>query len=352
MRRALVVVAVVAAAALTLWLTGGASSVTERIDAWRQRPRVLLGADTFETVTVTEGAMAPQTGPFDNEPGEDLALVDFNGIRILLPTTLGERQRLEFTGDVRSRWSDSSRLARIGGALVVVETGHGLDTPRVHDVDGTERWRYRPAADQPPTSFVPADLDGDGDGEFYATIASNLVRLDANGQEIWRAPLSSGRITATAPRTRRDSGWIVTESAGETVVWDETGRRLAAVTMKDARPLGVIDWPDGRYMLTGGAALRAVSLDGRVAFDWTVADMLIRQALPLVLQPGVPPSVALVAEGATNRRRLQIVSPEKMLEYDEILGAPTELLKARGADGMDRLFLRRAGVLALQRRAG
>src|SRR5512138_300996 len=133
MRRALVVVAVVAAAALTLWLTGGASSVTERIDAWRQRPRVLLGADTFETVTVTEGAMAPQTGPFDNEPGEDLALVDFNGIRILLPTTLGERQRLEFTGDVRSRWSDSSRLARIGGALVVVETGNGLDTPRVHD---------------------------------------------------------------------------------------------------------------------------------------------------------------------------------------------------------------------------
>jgi hypothetical protein len=353
MRRGLLIVVVVATAiGLTVGLTGGVSSVTDRIEGWRLRPRVLVGADAFDTVAVTEESMTPQTGPFESEPGDDLALVDFNGVRIVLPTTLGERERVEFTGDVRSRWSESSRLARIGGTLVVVDTGNGLDLPRVHDVDGTERWRYHPDADVPPTSFVPADLDGDGDVEFYATITGNLVRLDAKGQEVWRAPLSSGHITATAPRTRRDPGWIVTESSGQMVVWDDTGTRLAVLTMKDAHPLSVIDWPDGRYVLAGGPALRVVALDGRVVFEWTVTDMLVRQALPLALQAGAPPAVALVAESATNRRRLQIVSQERTLVYDEILGAPTELLKARAADGMDRLFLRRAGVLALQQRAG
>ena len=351
-RRPLLVLGAVLAAVLAVGLAGGFSAVARRVETFRLRPRVLTGAETFETVTVTEQAMDPQTGAFDTETGDDLALVDFTAVQLLLPTTFVERQRLELGGDVRKRWSESSRLTRVGDTLVVVDTGGGLDDVRVHDLDGTERWRYRPDTVAPPTSFVPADLDGDGEVEFYATIVSHVVRLDTAGREVWRAPFSSGRITATAPRTRRDPAWIVAEGQGEMVVWDDAGTRLAAVTMKDARPLGVIDWPDGRYVLAGGPALRVVALDGRVVFEWTVTDMLVRQALPLALQAGAPPAVALVAESATNRRRLQIVSQERTLVYDEILGAPTELLKARAADGMDRLFLRRAGVLALQQRAG
>ena len=344
-----------AAALLTVGLAGGGnvfSAVARRVEAFRLRPRVLIGAETFETVTVTEQALAPLTGPFDGEPGDDLALVDFNSIRLLLPTSLVERQRLDLGGDVRTRGSDASRLARISGALMVVDTGGGLNDARLHDLDGTERWRYRPDAGVPPTSLVPADLDGDGEAEFYATTTSYAVRLDAAGREVWRAPSSSSRITATAPRTRRDPAWIVAEGQGEMVVWDEAGTRLATVTMKDARPLGVIDWPDGRYVLAGGSALRAVALDGRVVFDWAVADMTVGQALPLSLEAGAPSAVALLAAGASDGWRLQIVSRDKTLIYDEILGAPTELLKARAADGVDRLFLRRAGLLALRRRTG
>jgi hypothetical protein len=347
--------AAAAAAVLAIGLAGGSrvvSAVARRVEVFRLRPRVLTGAETFETVTVTEQTLAPQTGAFDAEAGDDLALVDFTGVRLLPPTTLVERQRLELGGDVRTRWSDASRLVRLGGALVVVDTGGGLNDARLHDLDGTERWRYRSDAGVPPMSFVPADLDGDGEAEFYATTTSYAVRLDAAGREVWRAPSSSSRITATAPRTRRDPAWIVAERQGEMVVWDDAGTRLAAVTMKDARPLGVIDWPDGRYVLAGGSALRAVALDGRVVFDWAVADMRVGQALPLSLEAGAPSAVALLAAGASDGWRLQIVSRDKTLIYDEILGAPTELLKARPADGVDRLFLRRAGLLALRRRSG
>ena len=80
--------------------------------------------------------------------------------------------------------------------------------------------------------------------------------------------------------------------------------------------------------------------------------MTVGQALPLSLEAGAPSAVALLATGPSDGWRLQIVSRDKTLVYDEILGAPTELLKARPADGVDRLFLRRAGLLALRRRAG
>jgi hypothetical protein len=358
MRRRLPVLVLVLAGAVVLFgalgfVTRGLTFVTRRVEAWTLRPRVLAGGDSFETVTVTERASTRQTGEFDGEPGDDLAIVEYGTLQLLTPATLAERRRLELGGDLRSRWKPSFRLARLGGALVVVDTGGGLDETRVRDLDGTERWRYRPDTDIPATSLAPADLDADGDAEFYATITSNAVRLDANGQETWRAPFSVGRIVATAPRTHRDPAWVVAEGQGEMVVWDGSGARLAGLTMKDARPLAVIDWSDGRYVLAGGSAVRAIALDGRVAFEWTVPGMTVSGARPLSLAAGAPPAVALVASGPgeRNRWRLQIVSREGVLLYDERLDTAPELLTARGADGVDRLFLDRASLLALRKRS-
>jgi hypothetical protein len=357
MRRRLPLLALILAGAVGLFgalgfVTRGLSSVTQHIDAWTLRPRVLAGGDAFETINVTEAASTRQTGEFDGEPGDDLAIVEYDQLRLLTPATLAERGRLELGGDLRSRWKPSLRLARLGGTLVVVDTGGGLDETRVRDLDGTERWRYRPDTDVPATSLVPADLDADGNTEFYATITSHAVRLDADGQELWRAPFSVGRIVATAPRTRRHPAWIVAEGQGETVVWDSRGTRLASLTMKDARPLATVDWTDGRYVLAGGSAARAIALDGRVVFEWTVPGMTVSSARPLSLAAGTPPAVALVASGPgeRNRWRLQIVSRDGVLLYDERLDTAPELLTARGADGVDRLFLDRASLLALRQR--
>jgi hypothetical protein len=328
--------------------------ITRRVEAWRSRPRVLAGGDAFELALVSDDEATRQTGQFDGEPGDDLALVEFGSVRILTPATLAEQQRFDLAGDLRAPWTPSMRLARLGGSVVVVDTGGGLDNTRVRDLDGSERWRYRPQTDVPATSLIPADLDADGDTEFYATITSYAVRLDGAGQEVWRAPFSVGQIVATAPQTRRDPAWIVAQEQGRTVVWDSRGTRLGELTMKDAHPLGVIDRADGRFLLTGGGpAVRAVGLDGHVAFTWTVDGMTVASALPLSLDPGAPPAVALIANGGRSlmRWRLQVVSADATLLYDEILNTPTALLKARGADGVDRLFVDRAGLFALRRRA-
>ena len=331
----------------------GLDPVTRGIDGWRFRPRVLAGGDRFDTVTVTDRASSRLTGEFDGEPGADLAIVEYDTIRLLTPATLLEHGRLELDGEPRSQWKPSFRLARLGGALVVVDTGGGLDDAVVRNLDGAERWRYRFDEALPATSLEPADLDGDGDAEFYATTTGHAARLGGDGREVWRAPFSGGRIVATAPRTRRDPAWIVAEGQGETVVWDSDGTPLASLRMKDARPLATIDWPDGRYLLAGGPALRAIALDGRVVFEWRVPDVLVSAARPLSLEAAAPHHVALVASGPgeRDRWRLQIVSRDSALVYDERLDTPLELLTARGADGTDRLFLDRASLLALRTRA-
>jgi len=116
--------------------------------------------------------------------------------------------------------------------------------------------------------------------------------------------------------------------------------------------LGVLDRADGRFLLAGGSALRAVGLDGHVAFDWAIDGMQVIDAEPLSLQPGVAQAVALLASGPrpTTRWRLQIVSADRTLLYDELLDAPAELLRARGADRVDRLFLNGAGLFMLRPR--
>lgn len=313
--------------------------------------RLLAGGDTFEKVVVTDRATFRLAGEFDGEPGDELAVVDFEGVQLFTPATLAERLRLDLGGEIRTRWGPSSVLARAQGDLVIVDTGGGFQDTAVRDLDGTERWRYRPDADLPPTSLVPADLDGDG-VEFYATINSFLVRLDVSGQEVWRAPLRRGSIAATAPRTQRDPGWIVADSQGRMVVVDERGGRVAGVTMKDARPVSVLEWPDGRVVLTAGSAARAVRPDGTVAFEWEVPDMTVDDARPVSLDGG-PAAVALVAAGprGTNRWRVQIVTRERELLYDEIVDTPPRLITARGADGVDRLFLSGDSLIALRRRS-
>jgi hypothetical protein len=336
-------------------LTGkGFAAVSRRVEAWTLRPRVVAGSDAFETVTVTDRANVRLAGEFDGEPGGELAILEYGSVQLLTPATLATGERFELGGTVGgSHWTSASRLARLDGALVVVDTGGGLDETRVRSLDGTERWRYRPEDDVPAASLVPADLDADGDTEFYATITSHAVRLDASGQEVWRSPFSVGRIVATAPRTRRHPGWVVAEGQGDTVVWDDRGVRLATLTTKDARPLSTVDWPGGRYVLAGGSAVRAIGLDGLVAFEWVVDGMTVSSARAVAIEPGAPPVVALVAESPRDlgRWRLQLVSHDRALLYDEILDTPAALLTARGADGVDRLFIDRASLLALRRRA-
>src|SRR5688500_9720864 len=121
-RRPLVVFFIAASVVLAGALAyRGFDSATWLLDTWSLRPRVLTGGERFETVTVTERAGVRETGEFDGEPGDDLAIVEFDTLRLLTPATLLERQRRELGGGLRSQWKSSFQLARLGEQLLVVD---------------------------------------------------------------------------------------------------------------------------------------------------------------------------------------------------------------------------------------
>ena len=348
-----------AAAALGLTLLGLARPELFPTAVLRRRailarigaPRVVTGAEAFEEILVSTRPAWHVAGALDEGPGEVVAVVEHRGADLLDPADFHLRGRADFAPVRGGIWKGFSTLARLDGRLVVVQTGGGFSDVEVQELDGRVLWSYRPDPTLPPTALEPADLDGDGKIEFYASDQAATVRLDGAGHEVWRRPTRMAHLVAVAARTPASPAWVVAVEYGRlTRVWDENGQPLAEVP--DAAVLGVVDWPEARALVLWGTAARGIALDGKPLFDVPLGDFTVSQVLAVRLVPAGRPCLALV--GATprdvGRWRLLLVSSEREVIYDEILDRYVRLLKARRADGGETLFISGAGLRALRAR--
>lgn len=316
-------------------------------------PGVRIGNGTFITQPIEDGPGWRHTGDLDDRPGDELALVGTDAVRLLASDTLEPIRELPLDGEAR-RWNWFSQLARGEAGLVVVETGGGFQETRVRTLDGTELWRYHPDASLPPSALRPADLDADGRTEFYVATGDALVRLDGGGREVWRTPAVLHGLLDTVPRGSGVPPWIVGASDGQTVtIWNDAGHVLGTVALDGGRAIGAIEWPAPRGVLVAGDdGLRVVGLEGRTAWSWAVADMTVTGAAVVRFDPGGPPYLAVTAaaDRDTGRARLQIVTPDKRVVYDEVLASIPQLLTARTADGRIALFVNAGSLATLRRR--
>jgi hypothetical protein len=317
-------------------------------------PRIVHGASAFEQVPVSDRAAWYVAGALDEWPGEAIAVVDNRGADLLDPGDFRARRHVDFGNVHGGIWNWFSTLARLDGHLVVVQTGGGYSDVEVQEVDGRVLWSYRPDPDLPPTALKPADLDGDGELEFYASDHSATVRLDGAGREVWRRPTHMAHLVGVAGRTPASRAWVVAAESGRRVlIWDETGQLLAELPLaaRDA-VYGVVDWPEARALVMGGAAARGIALDGTPLFEIPLGDFYLSDVLAVQLTPGAPPHLALVGSAPRDvgRWRLLLVSSERELVYDEILDRYVRLLKARRADGGETLFVGGGGLRALRPR--
>ncbi len=312
---------------------------------------VRVGADTLTPQVLTADANWRQVADLDGRPGDEIAIVDRGIVRVLSPDTLVTLVTAPLWGDAR-RWNWFSRLTRVGGRLMIAETGGGFQETRVRALDGSIAWTYRPDAALPPAALVPADLDGDGDAEFVALTSDALVRLDGAGREVWRRTARLDALLTVLPHTRTHAAWIVAvDPAAAVRVWDEHGGAVATVPVGDARGLGAVEWQGSRDVLAVQEhVLRGLRLDGRVRWTWTVPDMAVVEAATVRVAPDGLEYLALVAAAPrdTRRWRLQVLGPDRRLVYDEVRDSAMRLLAARGPDGTDTLLVSGSTLVALR----
>jgi hypothetical protein len=317
-------------------------------------PRVVVGADAFEEVLVSDRAAWHVAGAFDDGAGYLVAVVDNRGADLLDPIDFRVREHVNFAPVRGGLWNSFSTLARLDGRLVVVQTGGGFSDVEVRELDGHVLWSYRPDPTLPPTALQPADLDGDGQLEFYSSDQSATVRLDGAGHEVWRRATRMAHLVAVAPRTRGGPGWVAAlEYARVVRVWDEQGEPLAELPVSaDDVLVGIVDWPEARALTFGGAAVRGIALDGTPVFEIPLGDFRASQVLAARFGPAARPHL-VVAAGAprdVGRWRLLVLSPERRVVYEKILDRPIRLVKARAPDGSETVFLSGNGLRALRPR--
>lgn len=317
-------------------------------------PRVVSGGG-YESVVVTRGASWAQAVDADGVAGDEIAIIGGGGIDILDGATFEKRERIPLGGDGRL-WGWTSRLIRLDGKLVIVQTGGGFSDTEVRATDGTLVWAYRPDPELAPDSLRPHDLDGDGVPEFYATNHRGLVRLDERGAEVWRRPATLVGILDLAPRTATDPSVVVGSGyQGLMLRWDDAGQASGEVIPPgDSGPLGLVDFPERRGIATAGTALHVIGMDGKPVFTRPVEEgMRVMSALSVRASVSGPPLLAVVTGAAEHieRARLLILDATGAVRYDELFAKAPAIFKAKAADGAETLFISQDGLRALRTRA-
>ncbi|MFN7980400.1 MAG: hypothetical protein U0Q11_00945 [Vicinamibacterales bacterium] len=318
-------------------------------------PGIRIGNDTFVNVAVDAPGGWYLTGNFDGRPGDELAVVDRGTVQIFDGRTLQQQGSRALGGDA-ARWNWFSHLARSRGELVRIDTGGGFQETQALALDGTLRFRYHPDETLPPNALRDADLDADGETEFYASTQSWLTRLDSAGREVWRQAQRSTEIVALQPASTMGPAWVVSRVYGQPLaIWSPEGAHIADVPERDQhyrQVLGIVEWRGQRLIAYGGERLTLRTPDGSTAFEWSVPDMRCVAADAVRLDAGGEPVliVQAVADRNVHRARLQIVDAKGTVRYDEVSEQLPHILTMRHDDGASTILASVPSLHAVQLR--
>jgi hypothetical protein len=315
-------------------------------------PRVVTGGQRFESAPIWPRVGWFDTGRFADAPDELVAFVDADGIRLIDPADGQVRETVRMAPAARQKWNWSTRLVKLGARLVLAQTGGGYQDTELIGLDGVQIWRYRPSAELPPTAMLPADLDSDGEIEFYVSDHKGLARVDASGHEVWRRDKPMIQVIGTV-HDASGSGRILAYVYGDRgYSWTPDGEsRLDIAIPRGASVMKAVNWQQQPAFVLGGERVRVVDLQGETRLDVPFGDFRATDALDVRTSDGAN---LLAVVGTTprevNRWRLALLQTSGEVVFDQILSSPVRLLKTTNAAGEDTLLVVGEGLQALRPR--
>ena len=312
-------------------------------------PRIVVGAGAFTSTLVSDQPQWAFASELDGAPGDELALVDHRGARILDPDTLQARRTLTFADRRFGFWDSFATLVRLpSGEVAVAQTGGGYSRTLLRRLDDSTLWEYHPQPELPPSSLDPADLDGDGVIEFYAASANALARLDPDGRTIWEQPTKLADIAALLPRAQGLPGWVVGAEYGvRALICSDSGELLGTLPLPPGVITAAADFANQRLLFVGSTAVRGYALDGTLRAEISLGDFAATQIAGVRIASGAPGALVVVgaADHDAHRWRLLIVDGSQRVVYDEITDTYPRVFVARGATGRDAVFIATEGRL-------
>gem|GEM_PF-5121023 len=342
------------------------------VEARIGEPRVVLGGETFKKTGFTNSGEI-SVGDFDGDSLEEMAadyqmpdyhkkirLLDVLHPSIRMPESCEIRKiRLLDTHDfsVKKEWLISETLSgKIGSLpfLAKLKRDKGIevyfldrmnrydDSYSLYDLKGNAIWRRTFRCGQffsAAGSIQGADLDNDGEMEFYGESNGGLCRVDARGRVQWTVEQFIEKAYLL-PAKNGNPAMIFVKAFGDTdgptdhmlqfyrmQLWSIKGKLVREFKFdKDASWLSLITWKDSYCFATaknpyGGRGFYIFDLTGATVFEGTVIkDMKYEQALSVRFAPDEKPYLVVRATGggSVNRQGIDIYSSDGKLVYREI----------------------------------
>jgi hypothetical protein len=321
-------------------------------------PRVVRGEEGLTRTRLAPGPAWYQVGEFDGPAaGDVVAAVDGRTVALLDPITGAAGRTTPLGDEARRRWNWFSRLVPDGGELLVTQSGGGYQDVAVLDLSGRARWSFRPDPSLPPIALLPADLDRDGQPEFYSASLGAVYRLDVGGQVVWRQALPGlvNALDVAPPGGGRPALVAAVSSAHRAHLFDAAGEPVGTVSLAEweAYRFTLVDWPRARGLVGGVSQVIVLDLEGRPRLQHALGDFRFHEARAVRLETKEDAYLAVLAAGPreVGRGRLLVFSPEGTLVYDEILPGSGRLLVARERGGeREALLLAGDGLWRYARR--
>jgi hypothetical protein len=319
-------------------------------------PRVVIGDGVLSKTRLAERPAWYQVMERDGGAiGEVIVAVEGGTMTVLDPRTGAPRRQVPLTDEARRKWNWFSRLVPDGSDLLIAQTGGGYSEVGVLDLAGQLRWAFRPDPTLPPIALLPADLDGDGEPEFYSASLRSVYRLDKTGRVVWQRTVE-GLVNSldVAPGGGQPGLIAAVTSTRRIHVWSAAGDPLATLSLveKEAYRFTLVDWPRSRSLVGGSERVTVLDLEGRPRLQYPLGDFRFQEARAVRFGEAAGAHLAVLAAGPRElgRWRLLVFAPDGAPVYDEILAGGGRLhVLADGDSAREALLLAGEGLWRYRR---